>query len=205
MKTISKIDLVFENCEAYSINRIDINEIIIEDIKEKISKIAANAIASMKTSETILIHVSNNAEEYVKYQGFQIENENPKGLMRIAEYNDITQIILYYDDNTSETIYPSWIGESEYSNDAQETYIIENCKEEKLNGYIIVIITDLSKKENILTEYLNSLISYYGETENSDINEIIKKYLIKAETLEDKRKKILEKLTPEEMKILGLN
>lgn len=168
MKKIEKIDIVFENCEVFTIKGKDINQLIIEDIHESISKIAINTIANQKIANSILLHISNDANEYVKEQGFQIHDEIPKGLMRIAEYNDITQICLYYNDATNETIYPSWVGDCEYSNEAQETYFIENCENKELNGFLIVIVSNLNKRNQMLKEYCNSLTINYKEKENSN-------------------------------------
>ena len=130
MKLVTGIDLTFENCEGSGILTVgdmhdsDVNTMEISGITREIRTFAVNAVAEFinASSVTLLLNPSSNG---VKATLFDRREDL---FDRIMKCPDIVDINVYYDDNSKETIYVPWGGDSEFMNAWQETKLTEDGK-----------------------------------------------------------------------------
>lgn len=136
---IKRITFCFENCEWITIDGKYIGDMDASDIRKSVCRVACNAVEEIETANffAVEIHKDANKEEYA----FGIKNEEYKTYTfdRFLKYNDITDIhIELYDEYGEEKdetykYLVDWVGEDEYSNPAQKTYL-SKCG----NLYIVV-------------------------------------------------------------------
>lgn len=96
MNGISKIEIVLENCEVITINEKYIGDFNISNIHTDISRMGCNYIGKMQCCDSFLIEIYRDANVVNKPFGYEDENQT-KIFERIALYNDITSIDVYYD------------------------------------------------------------------------------------------------------------
>jgi hypothetical protein len=152
MRNIAKVDIVLENCEYITLDAKYFGELLIDEIHEKVKRIACNAISKMVTADVIAIEIFKEAND-IKYCPFG-QNGSSKIFDRLTKYNDITSFTIYYekpvDDDKKkkkdkeveydhEDIYVNWYGDSDNENESQISYISSQG-----NLYIII-----SKDKNI--------------------------------------------------------
>lgn len=130
MKEVKKLEFVFENCESMMIPIKFIGSMTINDISTKIERFACNYVSKMSTANEVVIFL-NRAFKKINYYPFGKENfPNPiDPFNRIADYNDITCINVFYDDGTEENYYVDYVdkveGQLGSPNINQTTYISE--------------------------------------------------------------------------------
>lgn len=136
MRTVSKVDIVLENCESITLDAKYFGELMLNGIRTKIRRIACNAISEMNSAEEVAIEIFKDANN-IDYHPFG-SNEKSKIFDRLTQYNDITSFRLYYEKKNDdekkkrkekeieydyEDIYIDWYGDSDNENESQISYI----------------------------------------------------------------------------------
>lgn len=142
MRDVTKITIVFENCEYIDFVPQDFGTFLLDDITTSISRIACNSIAEMKHANTVALEIFDTKIN-TEYNPFDIENEKQKVINRFAQCDDITSIIVEFNDNTKESFYVAW-GEDEYVNEFQKTQLGKN-------GNLYIVISKEETIENYFT------------------------------------------------------
>jgi len=147
MKTIKKVEFIFENCEHFSIDANYFGDFCIENIHENIYRCGLNAIGKFIVADTVVFEIYSEADTLYNCFG-----EDRNKFDRIKSYMDITSLELVYDDGSIETIYVDYEdsieGQLGTSNTNQKVY-----KSELGNLYIVIAkdedIEDFFNKEDI--------------------------------------------------------
>lgn len=146
MKHIKSIEFVLENCESFNIDANYFGTFLIDDIRYSIQRIACNSIIKMAIADTIVIELfSEGDREYRPFGGL----EKATIFERLQKYNDITQIIVHYEDQTEEAYFTNWAKGNDGENKNQGV-----CKSDLGNLYI-VISADKDFSTFFDTEYMN--------------------------------------------------
>ncbi len=131
---IKNLTLTFENCDRVTIDGKYIGDFLVDDLHTYFKRIACNSIAKIDYADTIAIEIHKDANKD-RYQFDQTDYPDwkQKTFDRITDYNDITSIEFEMEENNVEEdampkiecyqYYVDWIGDSEYGNDAQTSYI----------------------------------------------------------------------------------
>ena len=127
-KDISTIEIQFENCEVFSIDRKDISNFYLHNIRKNIS-ICINAAIEDNEAEDIWIVIPE--ENLIDRLG--IETKNP--------IRDITHIYIKYNTNEEECYSCVWEGDSDYDNPAQKCYIDKEKSGQTEKSYLIISIS----------------------------------------------------------------
>lgn len=106
LKGIKSVNIVYENCEVFS---IPIEHINLYGLNNEV----------YKTLEKINLIIKKGADNS-KY--LRLET-NRKPFERTLAYNDIVSIYFKYEDGTEEKINVYWQGDDDYDNPAQKSYI----------------------------------------------------------------------------------
>ena len=123
MKTIKNIEIVFENCDAITIEPKYFFEFYISQIEPIINRIGCNTIAKCNIAKHIAFGISRNAdEEYYQFGMVYQENFKKTYFNRIKDC-DITAFDLHYEDGTHETIYVEYSADSYCTNSNQNYYV----------------------------------------------------------------------------------
>lgn len=96
MNGISKIEIILENCEVITIEGKYIGAFDVSNIHTSISRMGCNHIGKMQCCESFIIEIYRDANVINKPFGYEDEDQT-KIFERIALYNDITSIEVYYD------------------------------------------------------------------------------------------------------------
>lgn len=116
---IKSIEFIFENCECLTIDGRYIGDLIIEDIRTSIRRVACNSIMRMVSCKSFAISINKLVNIKTIHTGF----DEVYPLERINSGTEITYIIITYSDNSTETIYMNWSNESEWHNPYQKSLI----------------------------------------------------------------------------------
>ena len=145
---LGKITFNLENCDSITIDGKYIREFIVDDIRTRFQRIAANAIDKIDTADTIAIEIHKDADkERYAFDQTHIESFKETVFGRLTKYHDITSIEFtleadwYCEEQLSEeySYYVNWTGDSDSSNEAQVEYI-STC------GHLYIVI---AKDKNI--------------------------------------------------------
>lgn len=136
--TLEHVDIVFENCEVASVKKKDILHLFVTDIKESIfvdnytEKIDFCEKIKMAEKISLLLRPSAN----VKCDGLH----NQRLFDRIAAFNDVTHLDVFYEDGSHDYIAVNWKdGATELENCLQRAEIVE--------GYLILTIGDRNETD----------------------------------------------------------
>lgn len=100
MRNLQSIEFQFENCEFFGFDAKYIGAFYLGDIRHEISRIACNAICDMDVAYEFC------AEIYAEGDGeYRLWRDETTKFDRILAYDDITSVILKYDDDTEEELY----------------------------------------------------------------------------------------------------
>ena len=118
MKTVTQIDITFENCEYIVILAEHIRDMYISDFE---SEIVHNGLNILKKTyaKKIYLQFTPEANSSVEFSGESLFN-------RVKLYDDITSIEVYYDDNTSEVYFVDWEDNGLGENKNQMSKIVGN-------------------------------------------------------------------------------
>ena len=145
-RKIQRLDLVFENCDVYSLNA----EMIVICI---IDKIYNNIGINCFQYENGEVFDSIHCEEFcivINQKGLQVKGRLDEDILeKRLEFKDITHIDIIYNDGTNEYITMPWDDiKSEYTNALQHNYY---CNFWYTEGECIVVII---QKEPLTLEEL---------------------------------------------------
>lgn len=137
IKKLSKVEFGLENCEVISIDGEYIGNFSVRDMKNHINK-HYNGIMHMTTCDLFSIAINRNAN--AKLEAF---DDDERMIFERLSSGDICSVDLIYDDESKDSFYVDWVGESDYKNEGQKTYV------SKLGDLFIVV----SKDENVDTVF----------------------------------------------------
>lgn len=131
---IKNLTLTFENCDCLTINGKYIGDFLVDDLHTCFRRIASNSIDKIGCADTIAIEIHKDAnKDRCQFDQTDCPDFEQKTFDRITEYNDITSIEFEMEENDVEEdeipnikcyqYYVDWIGEDEYENDAQTSYV----------------------------------------------------------------------------------
>ena len=151
---IKKIEIILENCEVITIDGVHIGDFEVSGLETKIRRVACNSISKSTVANKFLMSVYRDAN-IGKPSMWTVGglNELTKGLDRLHNSKDITSIEIHYSDDTSEQIFVTWGGNSDYNNTFQESHI--NKK-----GDLFI-----SVEENINEEDFREFYSAYDDSD----------------------------------------
>lgn len=118
MKDIKAIEFLFENCECVAIEAPYIGDVLIEGIETRVRRVAVNCICESTSCKRFEVAISKEADVKVESHGEKIHK-----LSRINDWDDVTSIFLKYEDGSEREILVPWIGEDDYNNKAQSSFI----------------------------------------------------------------------------------
>lgn len=140
-KKIASVEFGLENCEVLSIEGKYIGNFSVQNLKSSIKK-HYDSITHMTTCDLFAIAISKEANK--DYFAFDIEEFKHNTFKRLSN-GDICSVDLIYDDGSKDEFYIDWVGESEYKNEAQDSYV------SKLGDLYIVV----SKDQNVASCFGN--------------------------------------------------
>lgn len=119
---IVKVKLIFENCESATIESKYIASILIDGIEYTIRKSGYNSINKFAACKFFSISFMPEANIYADLNLFA---EEISFFDRVSIYNDITGIVLFYENGKREEIYAPWRDylEEPTVNDCQNSFI----------------------------------------------------------------------------------
>lgn len=128
------IEFVFENCDSIKIEGKYIGDFLIDNLKTSIKRIACNSIEKIDVAKTVAIEIHKDAnKERCQFDQDHIENFKQMTFDRFKAYGDITSIQFELEEDYVEEgqlprrecydYYVDWTGDSEYTNEAQKTYL----------------------------------------------------------------------------------
>lgn len=132
-KQVKSIDIVFENCECYTVPKECIYHLG-ASIDRKSVTVDMGRYSEYPGASWLILELDDI--DKISYSTNWPDGEPFKD--RVMKYSDITHIYIYYEDGTEYSFSVPW-SDDEYSNDYQHT---------KTNGYSILIwIDDLTEDE----------------------------------------------------------
>lgn len=146
------IEFVFENCDCIKIEGKYIGDFLVDNLSTSVKRIACNSIDKVKIANTIVIEIHKDANKG-RYQFDQEDIDDFQQMIfdRLTKYNDITSIQFeleetYIEEGQAPCIehydyYVDWTGDSEYTNEAQKTYLSKM-------GNLYLVIADGKKMED---------------------------------------------------------
>lgn len=142
---LKNIEFVFENCDVLTIDGKYIGYFLVDDLKTKFARMACNCIGKMEKANIIAIEIHKDAnKERYEFGQSQIDEFKQMAFDRFKG-NDITSIEFeleeqYVDDGQTPHIehysyYVDWVGDNDYVNEAQSTYISND-------GHLYLVIAE---------------------------------------------------------------
>jgi len=143
-KTIMTVELVLENAESIIFLQDDIGMFEVSKLGRKIKRFTMDNIQDTYTAQEVHMQIRSiaNTKNSYTYE----TNEEKLPFQRILESNDITQVILWYEDKTVDTFYIEWLSGSEHMNPKQTSKINEST------GDLYLSISDKT-----------TVLQYFGE------------------------------------------
>jgi hypothetical protein len=142
-KDISTIEIQFENCEVFSIDRKDISNFYLHNIRKNISICINAAIEDNEAEDIWIVIPEENARKKYKTFGFGSEESliDRLGIETKNPIRDITHIYIKYNTNEEECYSCVWEGDSDYDNPAQKCYIDKEKSGQTEKSYLIISIS----------------------------------------------------------------
>ncbi len=104
MKRIDSVWLVFENCEDVRIDAKYIGMFHVGDIRREITRVAINAICDRYVANEVAMEIFSEADgPYTVFGEYSRGDGIDTVFRRIMAWDDITEIVIEYDDGTDET------------------------------------------------------------------------------------------------------
>jgi hypothetical protein len=107
MKSISKIELVLENCESLTVEGKAIKGGFISDIKKNIHLQDTDVFENLYCCQFEIAF--ENIEQYISYSNEHVKDEIE--VMKRLYLKDVTSVVLHFNDSTELQIYVPWRGE----------------------------------------------------------------------------------------------
>jgi hypothetical protein len=129
-KKVSKIDIVLENCEVLTFDRVHIDRFYMDGIFKSISIDSHHLEA--KGSYLKLNIAGNTLDAYA--ENFRDLDDLEFPFDRISKHHDIVAIDVHFEDGTSNYIFVNWYGTDDYVNE----YVSTKIGNESGNLYIVI-------------------------------------------------------------------
>lgn len=122
---IKSIEFIFENTESLHICGSHIGNLVIDDIKHSIKRVAVNSIMEFFTCQNFQIEINkaadghyvtidNSISEYTKFE-------------RLTNFRDVVCVSLTCDDGTQKDFFVNWVDDGcDYKNKLQQAFISNN-------------------------------------------------------------------------------
>lgn len=135
---LKNITFTFENCDMITVDGKYVGDFFVDEIKTSFQRIASNAIIKMDVAHVLAIEIHKDAnKERNPFDFWGCNDDKHMTFDRFLQYNDITNIGFTLDDGdgncTDYSYYVHWVGDDDYENEAQHSYISKNE-----NLYIVV-------------------------------------------------------------------
>lgn len=137
MKQVKELKLVFENVtesEKLTVSdseESDVGYLFISDIEKRVIMTSPGIAEENYIFRTLSLKLNPSANKHFDEYG----NKSDKKLFeRITDCNDITDIILYFDDGTSEDYCPYWHEDDDDINRYQESKVSDGILEIRLSA-----------------------------------------------------------------------
>ena len=127
------ITLILENCETISLERKFIGTFFLNDIQERIARIAVNSIAKQKMADELILEIFSDANNVDYYPFGDTDDGAIRIFDRLTEYGDITSVEIVWEDESIDDILVPWNDAHECFNEYQKYYLSKNG-----NLYIVV-------------------------------------------------------------------
>lgn len=135
---LTKLVIVFENCEESEIDARDIRDFHCSDISKSITLSGDGNIIETDFCKDMELVIRKSAKENPVVMAGVVGNLTL--FDRINEYRDIVSVEIYTEDNkNSDTIYVPWSEKSDYSNNWQQNYY-------DMNGDLNILIKRMYNK-----------------------------------------------------------
>nr|DAH73365.1 MAG TPA: hypothetical protein [Caudoviricetes sp.] len=108
---IKKIEFILENCEVITIDGRFIGDFDLDNIKTRVRRVA-NAINKIVSVEDVAIEIRSLANVTTTCPWGVDETFKP--FDRLTEHHDITAIVVYFNDNSSECYYVNYRSKGDY-------------------------------------------------------------------------------------------
>lgn len=147
---LSRIDLVFENCEYCTIPANEIKLLLLNEFNQSINYTEWNGLHKFRSCslESLQIYKKYLLQNYPYMGNDEHINEQYTLFNRIHNYNDIVSIDIYWIVNNIEYVkkyYLPWNDEDEYTNKYQKVVVND---EENIDESFIDISIKVEKEEN---------------------------------------------------------
>ena len=130
-KLVKNIELTFENMDYIEIPNQYFSNFSLENIETNIRRVAVNAIMRYQKARSVIFELRKEANE--DFENFDrdmnmVDYNGDTLFDRIIDYNDIVDINLIYEDDSSEKFAVEWDDECDdkYKNKLQISTITEN-------------------------------------------------------------------------------
>lgn len=124
MRSVSRIDIVLENCEVICVPAESIGRFYVSGIYRTISMVAVNSINEATRCKEFFIELLPTANDPAVFRLAFGEGALP--FDRLTRHHDVCAIDVIYDDGTNEYIFVPWGGLSDYVNEAMQTTLTQN-------------------------------------------------------------------------------
>ncbi len=174
MKSVEKIEIVFENCDCLTFKIRDFYDFVIENVRPRVNRVGSNCIAKSNIAD-IYFHIFKGADK--SYNEFGQEDWERSKFERIKNGCDITSVVLTYGDGTSEEFYPVWI-------DKDPNGCTNSCMEARITerGDLKVVITANRENSRLYERYLEDneddldfCEDFFSDEEEEETEEVEKK------------------------------
>lgn len=165
MKHIKSIELIFENLDSFNIDQKYIGDFFLGECETQIKRNAVNTISRMEFANIVFFEIFKNGNE--QYNEFD-SGDLIYNFDRILEYNDISSILIEYDDDTSESFFVDYSPEN-------DEFGMPNIKQFSVVsdfGHLYCLIADKEKYKNELEELgINSALNSMNDEKDIKFRE----------------------------------
>lgn len=151
---LKEITFVLENCDSITIDGKYIGDFLVDEINTSIQRIAVNAIEQIDSANIVAIEIHKDANKE-RYPFGQTGWEDGKHMTfdRLVKGKDITSIKFELESYSKEdwlpytrhySYYVDWVGDSDYENNAQSSYISKD-------GHLYLVIA----KDKVVSDFFN--------------------------------------------------
>ena len=139
-KLVKTLEIVFENCEYSDKMSVgnsledDVKCLLINNVQERIARMATNAVGVWLFTNDFILSLNPKANRPV----INIAGEKEEKLLfdRITEHDDITGLVLSFDDGSESEISIQWNDNDEFDNRNQRSTL------SKLDGTLTVTVRE---------------------------------------------------------------
>lgn len=140
-KRVINIEFVFENCDYLDIDSKYIGMIRINEIYESIRRTACNCIEKYKGTNLFFIEIFKSGNTLFK--SFEKDESKETKFERLANFNDITSIVITFSDDSKEEYYVDYNGAYCEESNVNQSSMISDI------GNLYILITNPEKFSSV--------------------------------------------------------